>query len=311
MRKHWMTAGLALALVTVATTSRMSLAQQATTSAGNPVNVVVTVEAHHGNAVPAIEPQDVMVFEGRDRDKVTNVLPLTGDRAGLELFLLIDDAANSSFDNQLQDLKQFINSQPATTAIGVGYMRNGTVELVQNPTTDHALASKSLRIPVGDPGSSPSPYFSLVDLTKRWPGAPLRREVVMMTDGIDRFWGSSGPDDPYVDQAIDALQKAGIIVYSIYAPGVGHYRHSPWSMNWGQNYLSEISERTGGEMYNYMLGAAVSFTPFLNDLAERLTHQLLVSFIPKPENKPGFRSVRFRTEVPNAELVGPDRVYVP
>jgi hypothetical protein len=310
MKKYLATPGLALALVVLAISSRTSTAQQTPASATKTVSAVITIEARHGNTVPAIEPPDVMVFEGRDRDKVTDVLPLTGDRAGLELFLLIDDAAGGSFNNQLQDLKKFISSQPATTLIGVGYMRNGAVEVAQNPTADRALASKALRIPLGDPGSSPSPYFSLEDLTKRWPAAPLRRVVLMMSDGVDRFYGS-GPDDPYIDSAVDALQKAGITVYSIYTPGAGHFGHSPWSMNWGQNYLSEVSERTGGEMYNYGMGAAVSFTPFLDDLSERLTHQLLVSFIPKPENKPGFRSVRFRTEVSNADLAGPDRVYVP
>jgi hypothetical protein len=309
MKKHFLTAALAFALVAVVTTSRTSFAQ-ASTSAGNAVNVVITVEAHHGNVVPVINPEDVMVYEGHDRDKVTGVVPLTGDHAGLELFLLIDDAANSSFDNQLRDLKEFINSQPASTAIGVGYMRDGTVEVVQNPTTDHAQTAKSLRIPLGNPGTSPSPYFSIVDLTKRWPAAPLRREVVMMSDGIDRF-GGSGPDDPYVDEAIDGVQKAGITVYSIYTPGIGHYGHNFWRINWGQNYLGELSDKSGGEMYNYMTGPAVSFNPFLDDLSNRLTHQLLVTFIPKPESKPGLRAVRFRTEVPNAELVGPDRVYVP
>jgi hypothetical protein len=310
MKMHLATAGLALALVVLAMSSSPSTAQQTQASPANAVSAVITIEARHGNSVPAIEPPDVMVFEGRDRDKVTNVVPLTGDRAGLELFLLIDDAAGSSFDSQLQDLKKFISAQPVTTLIGVGYMRNGAVEVVQNPTADRGLASKALRLPLGDPGSSPSPYFSLEDLTKRWPAAPLRRGVLMMSDGVDRFYGS-GPDDPYIGTAVDALQKAGIMVYAIYTPGVGHYGHSPWSMNWGQNYLSEVAERTGGEMYNYGMGAAVSFAPFLNDLSERLTHQLLVSFIPKPENKPGLRSVRFRTEVPNAELAGPDRVYVP
>jgi hypothetical protein len=81
-------------------------------------------------------------------------------------------------------------------------------------------------------------------------------------------------------------------------------------MNWGQNYLSQLSDETGGELFNYGI-APVSFSPYLDDLSYRLTHQYLVSFIPKPEKKPGLRQVRFRTEVPNADLAGPDRVYVP
>src|SRR5207302_5710451 len=155
--------------------------------------------------------------------------------AGLELFLLLDDASNSSLDSQVQDLRQFIHSQPATTAVGVGYMRDGAVQIVQNLTTDHAQAAKSLRLPLGDPGVSPSPYFSVVDLIKRWPETPVRREILMISDGIDRYYGSD-PSDPYVDTAVEQAQRAGIIIFSIYSPGVGHYGHSLWRANWGQNY---------------------------------------------------------------------------
>ncbi len=189
-------------------------------------------------------------------------------------------------------------------------MRDGTVQIAQNLTADHAQAAKALRLPLGDPGTSASPYFSVTDLIKRWPEAPVRREILMISDGVDRFYGS-GPNDPYVDSAVEAAQKAGIIIYSIYSPGVGHYGHSLWRVNWGQNYLAQISDQTGGESFYYGFGPAVSFVPYLDDLSHRLTHQFLVAFIPKPENKPGLRPVKFRTEVPNAELVGAERVYVP
>lgn len=302
--------GLTIAVLILVYAPHPGVAQQASPSAGNTIHTVITVEARHGTSIPVINREDVMVYEGHDRDQVTDVVPLVGDHAGLVLFILIDDASNSSLDNQLQDLRQFITSQPQTTAIGVGYMRDGAVQIVQNPTSDHPQAAKSIRLPFGDPGASPSPYFSLVDLIKRWPDSPMRREMLMVSDGIDRFYGS-GPDDPYVDEAVAAAEKAGIIVYSIYAPGVGHYGHSFWRINWGQNYLGQVSEQTGGELYNYTFGPAVSFVPFLDDMSHRLTHQLLVTFVPKPEGKPGMRPVRFRTEVPNAELVGPHQVYVP
>jgi hypothetical protein len=289
---------------------RATVAQQPSFPADNTSHTVVTVEAHHGTNIPVINREDVMVYEGHDRDQVTDWVPLVGDHAGLQLFILIDDASNSSLDSQLADLKQFISNQPTTTMIGVGYMRDGTVQIAQNLTADHAQAAKALRLPLGDPGVSPSPYFSVMDLIKRWPEAPVRREILMISDGIDRFYGS-GPNDPYVDSAVEAAQKTGIIVYSIYSPGVGHYGHSLWRINWGQNYLAQISDQTGGESFYYSFGPAVSFVPYLDDLSHRLTHQFLVAFIPKPEKKPGLRQVKFRTEVPNAELVGADRVYVP
>jgi len=290
--------------------SDIPLVAQQVPSSGTPVHMVVTVEAHHGTNILAINREDVMVYQGHDRDQVTDWIPLQGDHAGLELFLLIDDASNTSLDSQLEDLRQFVSSQPATTAIGIGYMRDGTVQNVQNPTTDHAQAVKSLRLPLGDPGASASPYFSVGDLIKRWPETSVRREILMITDGIDRYYGN-GPSDPYVGTAIEQAQRAGITIYSIYSPGVGHYGHSFWRINWGQNYLSEFSDETGGESYYLGFGPVVSFVPYLDDLTHRLTHQYLLTFIPKPEKKGGMQRIRLRTEVPNAELVTATSVYVP
>ena len=117
--------------------------------------------------------------------------------------------------------------------------------------------------------------------------------------------------NPYVDTAIEQLQKAGIIFYAIYATGVGHYGHSFWRVNWGQNYLSKIASEAGGEAYFLGLETPVSFAPYLEDLSRKLNHQYLLAFLPKPEKKPGLQSVKVRTEVPNAELIAADRVYVP
>ena len=153
--------------------------------------MVVTVEARHGTDVPVINREDVMVYEGGDRAKVTDWVALQGDHASLELFILVDDASSTSLGSQLEDLRAFINSQPPTMAICVGYMRNGTVDMVQSsqrttPVLPSLSAYRSVR-----PGISASPYFSLVDLIKHWPESPIPREIVMLSDGIDRYSGGA------------------------------------------------------------------------------------------------------------------------
>lgn len=285
--------------------------QQEPTLPGVPVQMVVTVEAHHTKEVPVINREDVLVFEGHNRDQVTQWVPLKDSSAGIELFVLVDDAADTTqLGSQLQDIRKFINNAPANLAIGIGYMRNGTVLVAQNPTRDRTQAAKALRLPLGDPGASASPYFSLNDLIKRWPKSNAPHEVLMLTDGIDRVFGS-GPGDPYVDQTIAAAQQARVVVYSIYTPGSGHFGHTFWRMNWGQNYLSQLSDETGGESFYIGFGPAVAYGPFLDDLVEHLSRQYLLTFLAKPENKAGLRQIKLRTEVPNAELVAADRVYVP
>ena len=55
----------------------------------------------------------------------------------------------------------------------------------------------------------------------------------------------------------------------------------------------------------------VSFAPYLDDMARRLGRQYLLTFLAKPEKKAGMQKVKLQTEVPNAELVSADMVYVP
>jgi len=166
MRKPHLIAGPLLAAAALASGLWSAVAQERS-STGVPVHVVVTVEPRHGSNVPVINREDVMVYQGRDRAKVTDWIPLQGERAGLQLFILMDHAASTSLGSQLEDIRQFISAQPSTTAIGVAYMRNGTTEVLQNPTNDHTQAAKALRLPLGDAGASTSPYFSVVDLIKR------------------------------------------------------------------------------------------------------------------------------------------------
>jgi len=275
-----------------------------------PLHVVVTAEPHRGDEVPPISREDVIVTVGKERAPVTDWFPYQGSRAGLEFFVLLDDATYTSLGAQLEDLRRFILAQPPTTAIGVGYMRDGTVDIVQNLTTEHAQAAKAIRLPMGYIGAMASPYLSIGDLIKRWPESQNRRELLVISDGIDRF-GGVGPANPYVETAVEQAERAGVIIYAIYATGVGHYGHSFWRFNWGQNYLSEVASETGGEAYFQGFDTPISFTPFLEDLARRLNHQYHLEFGAKPEKKAGFQKLRLKTEVSNVELVAADKVYVP
>ena len=239
---------LLLALVCIAF-SVATWGQQPSAAQEGTAHIVVTVEPKHGWNAPVIHKEDVMVYEGHDRDQVVDWIPLQGDHAGLQLFILIDDESGASLGSQLDDIRKFINSQPPSTKIGVAYMQNGIARVAQDLTNDHAAAGKALRLPMGAAGASASPYFSLSDLVKKWPVTNERRSVLMVSDGIDRYYGSGNLDDPYLQAAIDDATKAGIIVSAIYTPGVGHYAHSYWQNYWGQIYLSELADKTGGEAY--------------------------------------------------------------
>jgi hypothetical protein len=166
-----------------------TLALQGQAPATVPVHMVVMVEPLNNSdtTVPALSRQDVKVRQGKNNLQVTDWIPAKGDQAGLQLFVLIDDTCETTLGMQLDDLRAFINVQPATTWIGVGYMRNAGVNIVQNFTTDHAQAAKAVRLPLGSLGASDSPYLSLISLLQGWPENKMRRSVLMVTDGVDRL----------------------------------------------------------------------------------------------------------------------------
>lgn len=291
----------------------LAIAQQSAADQGSPVQTIVSVEPKHGHEVPMITQQDVMVYQGHDRRPVTGWISAKGDKAGLALAILIDDGAGFSLGTQLNDIRAFIREQAPTTQVAVGYMQNGTVFLAQEFTQDHAAAAKSVRLAQGYYGAEGSPYLSLSDFIKRWhsDSPTTRREVLMITSGIDNVY-MGVLDNPYVDAAIQDAQCGGVVVYSIYTPSAGHFGHSYFRTNWGQNYLSELSEATGGESY-YIMGpqAPVSFVPYLKELNAQLLNQFLLTFLAKPEKKAGPQSVKVTSEIHDVDFVHANKVCVP
>jgi len=273
------------------------------------VNMVVTVKPRHsGGQVPAVGPADVKVYQRDKQNAVTNWVPLQGDRAGLELFILIDDTSRTSLGLQLDSLKKFIEEQPETTAIGVGYMRNGTVLALQNLTKDHAAAAKSLRLPLGGVGYT-SPYLSLSDLMKKWPVSENRREILMISSGIDPLGGSPFTN-PYLSAAVDRAQRGGFIVYSIYTPGTGRVGRGFFRGTLAQTGLDILAQKTGGQTYYLGLGSPVDIAPYLKDVSFSLKHQYQLTFLTKSAKKPALEPVKVKTEMPNIGVIAAEDSYV-
>ncbi len=301
---------ITIAILTGFSTVTESSSAQQPSADTVPVSVVVSVEARHGKEVPAIDhKEDVRVLEGRERLRVTDWIPLQGDHADLDLLVLIDEATGAAVANQFDDVRKFMQAQPSTTAIAIGYMEFGTVHLAQNFTKDRDAASKALRIPIGADAAGNSPYLSITDVIKHWPQSKARHSIFLVSDGIDPL--QPGISDSYLDQAIETAQRTGTQIYSIYASREGHFGHSLWRINQGQNNLSQLTDKTGGESYFQGEDTPVSFGPFLDQFADRLNHQYRLTFLIKPDKKPSYKHVRLETEVPNAELVTADQIYVP
>ena len=181
---------LRLIAISLAMGGMLVLAQEKVAAPPVPVEMTVTVEARHDKEVPALNREDVMVLQGKQRLRVSDLVSSRDEHSALELYILIDDGSGASLGPQLGDLRQFIETQPASTSIGIGYMRNGTVQVVQSLTADHPTAAQNLRLPLGSVGIVASPFLALSDLIKPWPASPARHEVVLVTSGVDPLGGT-------------------------------------------------------------------------------------------------------------------------
>ena len=289
---------------------------QEKSSATTPVQMTVTVRTLGENKrTPEIKREDVIVRQGKDRLQVTGWTPVGGDRGRLDLFVLIDDAADPSLGSQFNDLREFITALPSTTSVGVGYMRNGTVQIVQDFTSEHDKVANALRLPIASSGAYANPYLSVIDLMNRWPEGSSRREVVMITDGIDRFRG--GPRyrglsfiSPDVDSASTVAQRTGTIIHTIFTRGVGRWGSNFWEITNGQNAMAKLADETGGESFYLGTQNAVSFRPYLESLQRSFDTRYLLDFNAVPGNKAGLQYVKLTTEVAGVELDSADSVWV-
>jgi hypothetical protein len=291
-------------------------AKKSTASTTTPARMTVTLQVLGDNKrTPEVSPDDVVVRQGKERLQVTRWKPAREAYAGLDLFILIDDASDTSLGTQLNELRAFINAQPPATSVGIGYMRNGTVQIAQNFTTDHDKAAKALRLPIASSGAYGSPYLSVIDLMKRWPEHPNRREVIMVTDGIDRFRG--GPRyrglsfvNPDVDSASRVAQRTGTVIDTIFTRGIGRLGNNYWEIMNGQNGIAKLSEETGGNSFYLGTFNPVSFKPYLDSIQKGLDNQYLLEFDAAPGQKSGLQRVKLSTEVAGVELASADNVWV-
>jgi len=274
-----------------------------------PVQIVVTEEPLRGSQAPALSASDVAVWQDHLRLPIAELVPLKGANADLELFVLLDERINPDQTALFDQLRRFISLQDRATAVGVAYLFNGDVTIAEAPTKDHVRAAEALRATTGNESAAANPFTSLSLLIGRWTAKAPRREVLFVTDGMDRF-EDVGDYNMYVEDAVSDAQRAGVLVYSLYAPALGHASHSPALIRWGQTYLGQVAEETGGEAYFPIAGTPAPYESYFTDIAKHLANQFRITFLATPDLASGFQHVRFEVGGKDAELIGAHRFYL-
>src|SRR5208282_3290108 len=150
--------------------------QKSDSSGGAPVSAVVTVLGPKFTPPPAVSRDDINVSEGEARKQVTDWVPAQGDKAGLQLAIVVDDSDRKDVGKQFDDLTNFIKALPPSTSVGIYYARDNTISVASQFSPDHEAVAKTLRLPVGN-GAVMSIYQSLMALIAGWPVTGARREI--------------------------------------------------------------------------------------------------------------------------------------
>lgn len=260
-----------------------------------------------------IQPQNLQLKVDGKQTNITNVASAKGPNSPLELVLLIDGSARSSLGTQMNDIAGFVKEMPAHARIAIAYMQNGRAAFAGPLSSDAAQVLKGLHLTGGAPGTSSSPYFCLSDLAKNWPSRDpnARREVVMITDGVDYYNLRYDPNDPYVQSAIADSIRAGLVVYSFYWMNRGRIDRSGYENNTGQSLLLQVTQATGGNSYWEGTGNPVSFEPFFKDLRQRFQNQYRISFSSELKNeKPQIQRFSLKLQGADAKVYAPQQVLV-
>ncbi len=279
----------------------------------NQGTAIVTVLPKQENApAPNISEQSIHVEVNGKQSQITNWQPLHGAQSPVELVLLIDDGARASLGSQFDDIQHFIQSLPPNVKITLAYMENGRAALSGPLSADHSKALQQIHIPNGLPGQSASPYFCLSDLAKNWPSddRSARRQVIMITDGVDYYHLQFDPDDPYVQAAVQDSVRAHIVVSSIYWRNAGRLGRSWYENNAGQSLLAVVADSTGGTSYWIGTGNPVSLSPYFEDFSRRLNNQWELGFASPISGKPEMASLKVKIEAHDVKVTAPQKTWI-
>jgi len=275
---------------------------------GGRASAVVTVLSKHSEVAPNVTQQQVSAkVNGKDA-AVTSWTPFKSAGDSLELVVMIDGGARN-LGRQFEEIKEFVQKTDPQTKIAIAYMENGRAAFAGPLTSDRQQVIAQLHLPAGP---SSNPYFSLSDVAQRWPSQDraARREVVILTDGIDPNNRRFDADDPYVQSAIKDTVSAGLVVYAIYwHSGFTGGENSP-EANGGQSLISQVTQATGGNSYWLGTDNPVSFQPFFEDLSRRFAHQYELRLSSRPERKAAVESLKMKAEGLSLQITAPQLIFV-
>lgn len=274
--------------------------------ATQPARMVITIGHFYSHEPRDLRADELVVTQNFEPLTVTQVTPLYG--SPLELYFLVDNCSSCEANKQFVELRRFIDSQADATKVGVAYIDEGRLEVTQPPVLDRKVAANALNAPTGSKPSNP--FVALRELIQNWAPDGALHVVILISNGIDPE-ATQAMLDPTADAAIEAAQRAGVIVYAIYHPSADYLTVDPTKIYVGQVQLAHIATETGGEAYLVGFGPLPSLSPFLGDLWDHLGNEYLMEFLAKPSATGGLQEIDVKSSSTDVDIMAPSRALVP
>lgn len=278
-----------------------------------------TKRGENFDSLPPLTQADVAQIKiGGKVAPVISFTPLLKGPHVLQLMILLDSMQMVGSQGQFEDIESFLNGLPSNVEIGLGWLLQSQVKVVQDFTTDRTLVYKKLipqtkteaANPLNDNGN---PFSCLGWLSAHWPDpdAAKLRAVLMFTDGIIR--NNSIPQNreefnPDATTASLRLQDASIQPFPFFwvDPIPASPRGEGGALE-GQDLFSQMVTNASGAALYQGLFAPGSFTPLLNRMYSILASESVVT-VNAPQKPGKFEHLDIKVARSDIKAFAPDSV---
>lgn len=266
------------------------------------VNLLFTVREKKGGLVGDLTKDDFTVFEDGKQQTIKMFSRETDIPLTLGLLVDVSRSQERLIETEKNAANQFLSKvlRPKDMAFLISF--GSDAELLQDMTNSPKLLKAGLdglKLSSDFGGLTPGPvptahkpkgtilydavYLAAHDQLRNEVG---RKAVVLITDGMDQ--GSHYTRD----QAIEAAQRANVIIYSIY-----YVDHAAYGGGFGfvsDGELKRMSEETGGRVFH--VDRNNSLQQIFDQLQQELRTQYVITYTPTNSVKDGaFRRVDVKT----------------
>jgi Ca-activated chloride channel homolog len=288
----------------------------------NLISIPVSVFDRNGFYIPNLSKEDFKIFEDGKEQQIeyfaTTDNPFT-------VVLLLDTSPSTSY--KIEEIQAaaiaFVDQlKPQDSVMVIEFDEN--IHVLTEATIDRQKIYKGIQ--KADFGGGTSLYDA-VDFTlrKRLGKIQGRKAIVLFTDGVDT---TSGKSD--YSSSVREAEEADTVIFPIYYntffdnqrggrggifqpfPQIGNRSRGTSSQDYvtGRAYLKDLSESTGGRVFNAE-NTSGGLTKTFESIADELRRQYSIGYIPQESGQAGQRKqIKVRVDRPNLVIRARDSYIV-